>query len=64
MTVLSDTGRWLREATDDAGFGVHLLLRTAASMWYLPRRLRFLLDHAYAAGVRALPVTMGSRWTR
>lgn len=40
-----------------AGHTVSLTLRAFASFHYLPRRLRFTLDQAYAAGVLALPVT-------
>ena len=58
MNVLSTTGAAVRERLDSAGFVVDLLVRTATSMPYLPRRLRFTLDTAFNAGVRALPVTM------
>ena len=58
MPLLADTGRFAREAVQHAGSAVDLGLRTGLSLGYLPRRWRFLLDHAFAAGVRALPVTL------
>jgi phospholipid/cholesterol/gamma-HCH transport system permease protein len=51
-------GQSLRKRVNDAGFVVDLLLRTALSLGFLPRRTRFTLDMAFNAGVRALPVTM------
>jgi len=58
MNLLTSTGAAVRERLDSAGFVVDLLVRTATAMPYLPRRLRFTLDTAFNAGVRALPVTM------
>ena len=43
---------------EGAGYVVNLLLRTFVVVPHLPRRWRFLLDNAFNAGVRALPVTM------
>ncbi len=58
MSVIRDIGHWSREAVGGAGYTVNLLLRTAISVPYLPRRTRFTLDQAFGAGVRALPVTV------
>ncbi|MBK8098895.1 MAG: ABC transporter permease [Planctomycetes bacterium] len=58
MRVLTRIGGGLRERLDGAGQVVDLLLRTLAALGRLPRRVRFTLDMAYNAGVRALPVTM------
>ncbi len=58
MNVLELAGSAVRTRIDSAGFVVDLLLRTFGSLHYLPRRLRFSLDMAYNAGVRALPVTL------
>ena len=58
MTVLSDAGGFVKQRIDSAGYVVDLLLRTLASIHYLPRRTRFTLDMAYNVGVRALPVTL------
>jgi phospholipid/cholesterol/gamma-HCH transport system permease protein len=57
MSLLLGTGRLSRNAIDEAGYTVHLLLRTSWAIPYLPRRVRFTLDLAFAAGVKALPVT-------
>ncbi|GAB4144651.1 MAG: ABC transporter permease [Planctomycetota bacterium] len=58
MRILAATGAWVRGRLCDAGFSVQLLLHSAMVLGRLPRRSRFLLDMAYNAGVRALPVTM------
>ncbi len=58
MNVLQLTGQGLRNRASDAGYVVDLLLRTLLSLRFAPRRLRFTLDMAFNAGVRALPVTM------
>ena len=58
MTVLLESGRFTRSLIEEAGYSVNLLLRTAMSVHYLPRRIRFALDLGYAAGVRALPVAI------
>jgi phospholipid/cholesterol/gamma-HCH transport system permease protein len=58
VKVLATTGAAIRHRIDSAGFVLDLLVRTATSMPYLPRRLRFTLDMAFNAGVRALPVTV------
>ncbi len=57
MKLLRDVGMGSREMVSGAGYTVNLLLRTILALRYLPRRIRFTLDMAYAAGVRALPVT-------
>ena len=57
MNPLAATTRLVRRHTDGAGYVVQLLLRTALVTPRLHRRLRFLLDNAFNAGVRALPVT-------
>ncbi len=41
-----------------AGYTVNLLIDTGAKAYTLPKRTRFLLDHAFITGVRALPVTL------
>ena len=58
MGVFDETGRFVNSTVRSAGYAVDLLLRTAAALPYLPRRLRFTLDQAYAVGVRALPVVL------
>ncbi|MEY4828746.1 MAG: putative phospholipid transporter permease protein MlaE [Planctomycetota bacterium] len=58
MNVFTSTGAALLRRVDDAGFVLDLLVRTFGSLQKLPRRKRFLLDMAFNAGVRALPVTM------
>lgn len=56
--VLEGAGRFTHATAQGAGYTLDLLLRTILSVHYLPRRGRFLLDQAYAVGVRALPVTL------
>ncbi len=58
MGVLSDTGRWMHGTLAGAGYTVNLLIDTGAKAYTLPKRTRFLLDHAFITGVRALPVTL------
>ncbi|MCA8973114.1 MAG: ABC transporter permease [Planctomycetes bacterium] len=58
MRLFAVVGHGLNERIDGAGFVFDLLLRTCVQITYLPRRLRFLLDVAFNAGVRSLPVTM------
>lgn len=52
------TGAAVDDLASACGFTVRLLFRTAGSMHYLPRRRRFFLDAAHAAGVKALPVSL------
>ena len=58
MSLLTSTGGFARNSFADSGYTVNLFLRTIAALPYLGRRLRFTFDVAYAAGVRAWPVTM------
>ena len=58
MNPLAATTQLIRGQIDNAGFVVRLLLRATLALPRLPRRLRFLLDNAFNAGVRALPVTV------
>ncbi len=58
MNPLAAVGRMVQRRADDAGYVCDLLLRTALTLPRLPRRWRFLLDMAFNAGVRSLPVTM------
>jgi len=58
MNVLAAIGKGLHVRVDGAGYVMDLLLRTFAAVGRLPRRLRFTLDMAFNAGVRALPVTI------
>lgn len=58
MNAFAAAGRALLARLDGAGYVVELLLRTLLLSARLPRRLRFTLDMAFNAGVRALPVTM------
>ena len=58
MNPLAATTELVRAQIDNAGFVVRLLLRATLALPRLPRRLRFLLDNAFSAGVRALPVTV------
>lgn len=58
MNVLAWAGQFARQRADGAGYVCDLLLRTARYLPRLRRRARFLLDTAYNAGVRSLPVTM------
>ena len=58
MNPLAHLGRFVRHRADGAGYVVDLLLRTGRYVPRVPRRFRFLLDTAYSAGVRSLPVTM------
>ena len=51
MNPLAATTRLVRRHTDGAGYVVQLLLRTALVTPRLHRRLRFLLDNAFNAGV-------------
>ncbi len=57
MNPVRAIGSSIGDVAERAGFTVNLLLRTFGSVLYLPRRLRFMLDAAYAVGVRALFVT-------
>ena len=58
MSMFQTVGAGTRGSIDTAGYTVNLLIRTVLAFGYLPRRARFTLDVAYAAGVRALPVTI------
>ena len=58
MNVLAIVGNSLVTRVNGAGYVMDLLLRTVLAARYVPRRLRFTLDMAFNAGVRALPVTM------
>jgi phospholipid/cholesterol/gamma-HCH transport system permease protein len=58
MNPFASLGQFVRQRLDGAGYVCDLLLRTALYLPRLPRRVRFLLDTAYNAGVRSLPVTM------
>lgn len=58
MSWLRATGAAVHRRMVDAGFVVALFLHALRMLPRLPRRRRFLLDMAYNAGVRALPVTM------
>ncbi len=58
MNPLAHLGQFVVKRADGAGFVCELLLRTALYTPRLRRRLRFMLDTAYNAGVRSLPVTM------
>jgi len=58
MRLLAAVGRGLNNRIDGAGYVFNLLLRSFAQIHYLPRRMRFLLDVGFNAGVRSLPVTM------
>ncbi len=58
MSFVDRTGAVIGRRLDDAGFVVGMLLRVARFLPRLPRRVRFTLDMAFNAGVRALPVTL------
>ncbi|MFK7740569.1 MAG: MlaE family ABC transporter permease [Planctomycetota bacterium] len=58
MNPLAGTIRALQARAQGAGYVVDLLVGSFLALPRLPRRLRFLLDNAFNAGVRALPVTM------
>ncbi len=58
MNPFAAVGNMLTERVEGAGYIVGLLVRTFGQLAYLPRRLRFMLDAAFNAGVRSLPVTM------
>lgn len=58
MNPLAQVGQFAVKRASDAGFVCDLLVRTAVYLPRLRRRTRFMLDTAYAAGVRSLPVTM------
>ncbi|MFT6080213.1 MAG: phospholipid/cholesterol/gamma-HCH transport system permease protein [Planctomycetota bacterium] len=58
MNPLASTTRFFAERAQGAGYVANLLLRTLLCLPRLPRRLRFLLDNGFNAGVRALPVTL------
>ncbi|MCA8954320.1 MAG: ABC transporter permease [Planctomycetes bacterium] len=58
MNPFATVGRTMFERVDGAGFVFDLLLRTFGQIGYLPRRVRFMFDAAFNAGVRSLPVTM------
>ena len=58
MNPLAAVGAWLGSLLDGAGYVVDLLLRTGMQGHYLRRRMRFTLDMAFNAGVRALPVSL------
>ena len=58
MNPIASVTRWLQRRVDDAGFVANLLVRALLLLPRTPRRTRFLLDNAFNAGVRALPVTM------
>jgi phospholipid/cholesterol/gamma-HCH transport system permease protein len=58
LDAIGRRGRAIDDVLQGAGFTVRLFLRTLGSIPYLPRRLRFTLDSAYAAGVRSLGVAV------
>jgi phospholipid/cholesterol/gamma-HCH transport system permease protein len=58
MNPVANLGKFVNERVHAAGYVCDLLVRTALFLPRLRRRLRFLLDTAYNAGVRSLPVTM------
>jgi len=58
VNPLAGTTRMLQARFDGAGYVVNLLLRTLLGAHRIRRRTRFLLDNAFNAGVRALPVTL------
>ena len=58
MKFLGDTGAAVRAQLAGAGFCVGLFLQVCLALPRVPRRLRFVLDSGFAAGVRALPVTL------
>src|SRR5688572_27769671 len=58
MNPLAHLGRFAVQRADGAGFVVDLLVRTGRHLPRLRRRTRFMLDTAFNAGVRSLPVTM------
>ncbi|MEM7202774.1 MAG: ABC transporter permease [Planctomycetota bacterium] len=58
MTILDRAGKLTYDAVQGAGYAVDLGARAWLSVAFIPRRLRFVLDQAYAVGVRALPVTI------
>lgn len=58
MRIVDATGAEIHRRITDAGYAVDLLLRTLLALPRLWRRVRFTLDMAFNAGVRALPVTM------
>ncbi len=58
MNPLAGTTQFFASRAQGAGYVVNLLLRTLVCLPRLPRRLRFLLDNGFNAGVRALPVTL------
>ena len=57
MRVITQYGASTRQVLRNSGYTVNLLLRMVLCSHYLPRRARFALDHAFAVGVRAFPVT-------
>lgn len=58
LDPIRDVGARFDEFASAAGFTVRLLARTASQIHFLPRRRRFFLDAAHAAGVKALPVSL------
>lgn len=58
LDPIAQRGRSIDDVLQAAGFTVRLLLRTLASLHYLPRRMRFTLDSAHVAGVRSLGVAL------
>lgn len=58
MNLIQAAGRMTRERVDGAGYTLFVMARAMGYVGRLPRRLRFLLDQCFAAGVRALPVTL------
>jgi phospholipid/cholesterol/gamma-HCH transport system permease protein len=58
MNPFAHLGHFVRTRADAAGYVCDLLLRTGMHLPRLRRRARFMLDTAFSAGVRTLPVTM------
>jgi phospholipid/cholesterol/gamma-HCH transport system permease protein len=58
MNPLAHIGHFLTTRVDGAGYVCDLLVRTVRNLPRLRRRTRFMLDTAFNAGVRSLPVTM------
>mgnify|MGYP002713139555 CR=1 FL=1 len=56
MGVLNDTGRYLRQSIEGAGYSVDLMLRSTVQVVFLHRKIRPTIDMMFSAGVKTIPV--------
>ncbi len=58
MAAFQDTGSFVRERVEGAGYTTRLLLCTLRLSYVIPKKYREVLDQMFATGVRTLPVAL------